>query len=416
MFLKKKLIHEDPYKQETKISELEVPETGPLNDVRKLEQISLRLANYDSQMDFLVNFYQFAVDFLTLERLRKIAGLVRYIDWISLTPDSKSPNTKFVAELTTNAKSGGDAITMSIIGESLTKLPKCTTSIMAILKDLSAYQKENYKLNVRNAALAGQTTEVNAAIVKKKMASTMPGVPFYQEFVEELLKEDYSKDGPAMKEAILKALQVAEEKPKATKPKTDYKNILISGLQSIGACSTVMNDVIVKIDENQITLENQKKGFLEKLRQLLRAMTNADPEAIVYELQFIDPKTGSEVWEHLNFNQFRLDLEKKTKIYGRMTGQGPAMAKLKSMTEEQLVGYLERSIKDLQSIHRILTSLDEYFKSSVPREDRDKIKGIKPELATVKNSYVKANQIRHDYSAQKEEEEQMKKLGINPHT
>jgi hypothetical protein len=240
-------------------------------------------------------------------------------------------------------------------------------------------------------------------------------VPFYQEFVEELLKEDYSKDGPAMKEAVLKSLQVAEEKPKAAKQKIDYKNILISGLQSIGSCSTVMSDVLVKIDENQVTLENQRKGFLEKLRQLLRAMTNADPEAVVYELQFIDPKTGSEVWEHLNFNQFRLDLEKKTKIYGRMTGQGPAMAKLKSMTEEQLLGYLERSIKDLQSIHRILTSLDEYFKSSVPREDRDKIKGIKPELATVKNSYVKANQIRHDYSAQKEEEEQMKKLGINPH-
>jgi hypothetical protein len=415
MFLKKKLIHEDPYKQETKISELEVPETGPLNDVRKLEQISLRLANYDSQMDFLVNFYQFAVDFLNLERLRKIVGLVRYIDWVSLTPDSKSPNTKFVAELTANAKSGGDAITLSIIGESLTKLPKCTTAIMGILKDISNYHKEYYKLSVRNAALAGQTTEVNAAVVKKKMASTMPGVPFYQEFIEELLKEDYSKDGPAMKEAILKSLQVAEEKPKTAKPKTDYKNILISGLQSIGASAVVMNDIIVKIDENQTTLENQKKGFLEKLRQLLRAMTNADPEAIVYELQFIDPKTGSEVWEHLNFNQFRLDLEKKVKIYSRMTGQGPAMAKLKSMAEEQLLGYLERSVKDLQSIHRILTSLDEYFKSSVPREDRDKIKGIKPELATVKNSYVKANQIRHDYSSQKEEEEQMKKLGINPH-
>ncbi|GHT82559.1 hypothetical protein FACS1894137_01700 [Spirochaetia bacterium] len=30
----------------------------------------------------------------------------------------------------------------------------------------------------------------------------------------------------------------------------------------------------------------------------------------------------------------------------------------------------------------------------------------------MKNAIVKANQRRHDYSAQKEEEEQMKKLGI----
>jgi hypothetical protein len=97
-----------------------------------------------------------------------------------------------------------------------------------------------------------------------------------------------------------------------------------------------------------------------------------------------------------------------------MTGQGPFIAKLKSMTEEQVFAYLERAIKDLQSIHRTLTALDEYYKSSVPREERDKVKGIKPELASIKNCYIKANQIRHDYSSRKEEEEQMKKLGINP--
>jgi hypothetical protein len=41
------------------------------------------------------------------------------------------------------------------------------------------------------------------------------------------------------------------------------------------------------------------------------------------------------------------------------------------------------------------------------------VKGIKPELATIKNAIVRANQDRYEYSAQKEEEEQMKRLGIN---
>ena len=118
--------------------------------------------------------------------------------------------------------------------------------------------------------------------------------------------------------------------------------------------------------------------------------------------------------EQLNFFQFRIDFDKKIKIFGRMTGQSPFIAKLKTMPEEQVFTYLDRAIKDLQAVHRILASLDEYFKSSVPREERDKIKGIKPDLAAVKNCFVKANQIRHDYSAQKEEEEQMKKLGIQP--
>jgi len=414
MFLKKKLINVDPYKEETKISELAVPETGPFNEAKRLEEISLRLASYDSQMDFLVNFYQFAVDYLNLERIRKIIGLVRYIDWLNLTPDSKALNTKVFAELVNNAKSGGDSLTLSIIGESLTRLPKCTATIMGILRDLTAYQKETYKLGVRNALKGIQASEANPAAIKKKMHAALPGVPFYQEFVEELIKEDFSKDGPAMKEAILKSLQMAAEKPKAAKPKTSYKDILISGIQALGASASVLGEIGQKVDENQTVLENQKKGLWEKLRLLFRSMVNSNPEEIVYELQFIDQATGVEMHEQLNFFQFRIDFDKKIKIFGRMTGQSPFIAKLKTMPEEQVFTYLDRAIKDLQAVHRILASLDEYFKSSVPREERDKIKGIKPDLAAVKNCFVKANQIRHDYSAQKEEEEQMKKLGIQP--
>jgi hypothetical protein len=414
MFLKKKLINEDPYKQDTKISELAVPEVGAFNEAKRMEQLSLRLANYDSQLDFLVNFYQFAVDFMNLERIRKIVGLVRYVDWINLTPDSKSPNTQAVSVLTNNAKTGGDSLTLSIIGESLSKLPKCTSSIIGILRDLSTYHKEFYKLNVRNAIAGMQASEVNAVNIKKKMNTAMPGTPFYQEFIEELVKEDYSKDGPAKREEILKSLKVAEEKPKTAKPKASYRDILIGGINALGSATAVLNEVAQKIDENQTVMESQKKGFFEKLRQLFRAMSNSDPEEVVYELQFIDQATGAEQREQLHFFQFRTDFEKKIKIYSRMTGTGPFIAKLKSMAEDQVFAYLERAIKDLQSVHRTLTSLDEYFKSSVPREERDKIKGIKPELASIKNCYIKANQIRHDYSARKEEEEQMKKLGINP--
>jgi hypothetical protein len=84
------------------------------------------------------------------------------------------------------------------------------------------------------------------------------------------------------------------------------------------------------------------------------------------------------------------------------------------MGEEQLITILERAIRDVQSLHRTLTALDEYFKAEAPREDRGKIKGIRPELAAIKNAIIKSNQLRHEYSAQEEEEEQMRRLGINP--
>ena len=416
MFLKKKLINEDPYKQEAKISELEIPDTGPFNEAKKLEQISLRLANYDNQLDFLVNFCQFGVDYLNLERLRRILGLVRFIDWVNLTPDSQSVNTKMVAEFVNNAKSGADPLNLSIIGESLTKLPKCTAAALKILKDLATYHKEIYKLNARAALGEMSAAETATANIKKKMSSQMPGVPFIQEYIEEMVKEDYSKDGPSLKEAVLKLLQVAEEKPKVVKPQVSYKDILLDGIQAIGSAASIMTESAQKMDENQIVMENRKKSFWEKLLKLIRAMLRSDPEEVLVELVYIDQEKGTSTRENLNFHQFRADLDKKIKILTGMGSRGPVMTKLAAMKEEQITGYLERTIRDVRNIFKILTALDDYFKSAAPREDRGKIKGIKPELASIKNCILRANQLRYEYSAAKEEEEQMKRLGINPDT
>ena len=218
IYLKKKLINEDPYKQETKISELEVPETGPFPEAKRTEELSLRLSNFDSQLDFLVNFYQLGVDFLNLERIKRIVGLVRFIDWISFSPDSQSINTRSVAEMTALSKAGVDSITLSIIGECLTLLSKSTIAVMTVLKDLNSYYREAYKLNVRqNITQNMSANDANAANIRKKLPGAIPGVPFYQELIDEIIKEDYSKDGPGLREAVLKSLKVADTKPKAAK-------------------------------------------------------------------------------------------------------------------------------------------------------------------------------------------------------
>jgi len=414
IYLKKKLINEDPYKQETKISELEIPETGPFNEAKRLEQVSLRLSSYDSQLDFLVNFYQLEVDFLNLERIKRIVGLVRYIDWINLSPDAQSLNTKAVAELTNQSKIGVDAITLSIIGESLTRLSKSTVAIMNIIKNLTLYYKESYKLNVRKSITQSMpASEANAANIKKKFSSAMPGVPFYQELIDELIKEDYSKDGAGIKEAILRSLKVEENKPKALKAPVNFKNILLDGIVVIGGASNALNEIALKLDENEAVMENRKKGFIETIKDLIRQLKHSEPEEVVYTVEYMDATKSIPTKEKIGFHQFREEMDKKTKMLSSFV-RGTAYMKLSKMNEEQIIGYLEKNIKDVQALHRTLNALDDFFKSNVVTEDREKIKGIKPELSTIKNSFVKANQLRYEYSAQKEEEEQLKHLGVNP--
>jgi len=321
--------------------------------------------------------------------------------------------TKLVAEMTAHAKVGVDTLTLSIIGESLNKLNKVTVSSMNILKDLNIYYRENYKLNIRlNVTKDMSAGDANLDNIRKKVHSALPGTPFYKELVDEIIKEDYSESGMDLRDTVLNALRVVENKQKATKAVVNFKNILLDGIIVIGGASVSFNEIIAKLQENQTVMDSRKKSFFEAVKELIRQITNAEPEEVIYTVECMDVTKGVPVKERVNFHRFMDEIEKKTKILSSFV-RGPAYNKLSAMTEEQIIGYLEKNIKDVQTYHRILGSLDDFFKTNVQQEDRGKIKGIKPELSALKNTYIKANQLRYDYSAQKEAEEQMKRLGAS---
>jgi len=414
IYLKKKLIDEDPYKQETKISELEVPDTSPLIEAKRIEQLSIRLSNFDSQLDFLVNFYQLGVDFLNLDRIKRIVGLVRYIDWVSFSPDSQSAITKSVADMTNQSKQGVDTLTLSIIGENVSRLSKTTAASMGILKELNVYYRECYKLDIRQkisqAMSAGEATPEN---IKKKMSSAMPGSPFYKELVEEIIKEDYTGSGADLKDVILASLKVKEDKAKVVKQVINYKKILLDGIITIGGASASLTEINTKLVDNQAVLDSRKKNFFQAIKELIRQITNAEPEEVIYTIEVMDQAKGVAVKEKISFHQFTGELDKKIRILSSFV-RGNAYNKLSAMSEEQIIGYLEKNIKEVTNLHKTLGAIDDFFKGNVETTERDKIKGIKPELSALKNTYVKANQLLYEYNAQREEEEQMKNLGISP--
>ena len=82
------------------------------------------------------------------------------------------------------------------------------------------------------------------------------------------------------------------------------------------------------------------------------------------------------------------------------------------MEENKALDFLNNQIGDCSRINMQLGALDEYFKNSVNAVNRSKVKGIKMELTAIKNILVKTNQHRAEYVAFREEQEQMRKLGI----
>ena len=415
IYLKKGLIKEDPYKAEAKIGELEVPLSTPFSDLERLEQLTKRLANYDNQLDFLVNFYQFSAEFLNLDRIKRIVGLVKYIDWVHLTPDAQGPMTKVVAEMTNQIKLGADPLTMSVISESLAHLNRSFNPLMGHIRTLTEYQREAYKLDLRDVtSKMSQSDAANIQQIRKKFVSVKSGTPFYPDLVEEVIREDHSPDGPVLREAVLKKLQLAEEKPKEVKIQVSFKGILIDGIMGLGGTVQSLSEILTKLDENVAILEDEKSGFIQKVKKLIQQMMNKEPEPVIYDLEYTDPVKGIPVKERVNYNSFRSDMERKIRTLSPMVSRGGAAGKLESMQEEQLVGFLERNIREIQVLHKTLNALDDFFKAEVAKENREKIKGIKPELGAIKNAIVRANTKRFEYNAQKEEEEQLKRLGVKP--
>jgi hypothetical protein len=258
---------------------------------------------------------------------------------------------------------------------------------------------------------AGEATLGN---IKKKFNSVMPGRPFYPDLIEELIKEDYSEDGPALREKVLKNLRVAEDKPKLEKQQVSFKQVLIEGLHVVGNIGNTLQEIAPKIDENEETLASRKKSLMEKIRRLIQQIMGREPDPVVFELKYMDPVRGTQVRDRINYTNFRADMDKRTRLLGGYAARGTVSQKLAAMSEEQLTQILDRLIRDMQNTHKILSAMDDFFKAGAADGEREKIKGIKPELAAMKNAIVRANQIRHEYSARKEEEEQMRRLGIAP--
>jgi hypothetical protein len=412
MLLTKGMVKEDPYRQDVQIGEIQIPETAAFSEAEKDKQLTIRLSHYDIQLDVLVNFYQFNTTYFTLDRIKRVLGLIKYIDWINLTPDSSSPITRAVAEMTNQLRRGTDALGVGGIIGLIQRLARLSRSILAALKILFDFNREVYKFEVRTAVSSRipQGKSPSVGDIKKHVAASMPGEPIYTELLEELIKEDYSSMGPELQQRILQSMKVAEDKQETGTQEVSFKHFLVEGVQIMSGLAPILLEIGIKLDANEGILANRKLSLWDKIKRLLAQMVNKEPEPVVYEVVY-QYSGSSPVRELVNFDQLRSKIAKKAKQFS--SAQNMTLAKINALGDEQLTNFLDQGIKDIQSLYKILNAVDDYFKQKVDPKDRDRIKGIKPELSTLKNSYIKANQRRSDYTLLKEEAEQLKKLDID---
>lgn len=420
---KKALIEPDPYKKDKKISNIVSPENTEFNDTERAMVLGIRFSDYENMLDFICNYMRFSVDQLTIDRIKKLLELNNSFNWSNLSMNSQKPNTRAMAYCITQIKTNAVPLTLAVVNDSLTKTISALDEINEILRGLADFQKERYKAEIRqnilrnpgfNKAKAASSTGAMLMEIKRMFPACMPKRPFVQDLVAEIIQENIGANKDELRSRLFASLEVRVEREEKKEVTVDTHEVLMDAVRSLGAMSDQYEIVLGKIAENHINLQNSHNTFMEKVKVFMRQVFGMSEPKVDYDITITDKQTGTKRKEKINYNEFVENLSKRARYYASISvKQNANYAKINGQKDETILEFLNKQIIENNKMQTILAALDEYFKNAVPPTEKTKMKGIKMELTSLKNSLVKTNQQRSDYTSLLEEQVQMKKLGID---
>lgn len=421
-FLEKKaLITPDPYKLDKKISDIELPDSSQFVESERSVVMGQRFSDYESTLDFLCNYYKFSVAHISLANIKKLVDLANSFLWNSFTVNSNKINTRVLAGLVFEAKQNSDGLTASMISDSLSKASQAQSEILSVLKDYTDFQRELYKGNIRKNVMTssgfdiGKALESPAAEVAmiKKNFSAMGKVPFYNELVEEIALEDQSPKKADLQARTLQKLNVDKKKESKDSKKVDTKAFLMLAVAVLGSTPPLLLQIAQKVQENHDVLESERNTFMDKLKRVFRKAFGLAEKPVIYTVTIEDSTTGAKHHEKIVYQDFIKEIATKARRYNAVAQKNSAgYKKVYSLPDEKILDFVSNQITECNKLLINLNALDSFFKSAAAPTNKAKIKGLKIDLTSLKNSIIKTNQHRAEYIAYVEEEEQMKKLGI----
>jgi hypothetical protein len=240
------LIHPDPYKLETRISEIATIETSQFTENEDAVVLGKRFSDYEMMLDFICTYFRFTVENITLNRIKVLLDLNQAFDWTNLSPNSPKSNTRALANALTKARTNAPAVTISLINDSQEKCSKCCQLITNYLSELAEFQKELYKGNLRkdifehpdfdkSKAFSSPEAEMNE--IKRLFMKTTGKKTFYSDLVQEIISEDQSPDRENLRKRLLDKLEIKIQEAKKESRTINPHDLLMSAVFSLGVLS-----------------------------------------------------------------------------------------------------------------------------------------------------------------------------------
>lgn len=424
VLLRKGLIQEDPYKYDERISEIQPPPDTPFMDSEKHTQVSIRLSKLESQLDFLNSYGSFDLESMTLKQIKNMLALTRYVKWSNLNETSTHLLTRTLAEYVARLRSDSDPLSSGIAKDAHEQILRASKKILEALKDTANYQKERFKLTLREEVFPqmnlspAQATGKREETIKqmaRRYASLHPKEPFFQELAGEVLDEDFGPNGDSLKQEVLERIrpQAKAREEKRTGGER-LQPLLMEAVKTLAGASRPLDDLAGRIEDNVVIYEQKPKGAFQRFKEWILRVSNQETVSRNYDVEFLDETTGTVHTETINVDQLLADLRKRARLYGALLNRASATyQKVANASENQLYQFLEKHGEELFVAHRRVTSIDTFIRTEVSREKRNQLRAMQVSLSNLKETLMKANKKRHDYLSRKEEAEQLKRLGVD---
>jgi len=422
ILLKKGLIIQDPYKYDEKLTDIEPVSTESFPDSERLNEMSTRLAQFMTRLDYLNNYVLISVDSLDFNRIKSLLNFLKFINWENLSLNHTESNQRSMAYFVSRAQTADDPLTTGLVRDCVNQLNQIQKRLIEHFKRLTFFKREEYKAFLRSS-LENTFREIKDSnpnnfeesikIVRKDFTTHIKGQPFIPELVKEILLEDDPHQGPALRSELLKKLTVELPKKKVIKTPNDFRPILLETLRQLSNVGPPLESAKAKLVHNSTIIEEKQGGFGSQLSSWFRSIFGRKNEPKIYEVEIYDTQVALRRPELLDFDQFILEVTKEIKILGALGIKNSTLyLNLTEKPDKEIVDFVNTHFIDLSKIAEKILALDEFFKVEVPKPKKNAIKGTKLEVMQIKTFLSNANKNKLEYLSAVEEIEQLKRLGI----
>ncbi len=424
VFLEKSLIQEDQYNYEQKISNLKPPPSDPFPESDLFNQMNLRLSGFMAQLDFLNNFFFLSPESLDLKTIKNILGLIDYFHWHDLSATSSHVMTRSITGYLERIRQTNDAMAVNIIANSMKVLKEQQKTIKVMLKKISVYAKQNYKLMARINVISDVTLDPNRVqtdhsgtlqAIKFEFPVKWQGAPFYKELIEEILLEDFGPQKETLRQENLKSLEVTQKivKKKKKNLNNDLKKELMNVMAEMAKAYIPLETIITRMDDNSRLMDENPKSFSQKLSRWFTRVMLKKIE-VFYDIQVSELGQGKKK-ERLNFTSYINWLRMKASFYKSLNNpNSSSYIRASESSMEDLEEFLAKNQQEMKRILNRVSTLEMFFKEAAEGDVKKKVKGYKAELSQLKGIISKVITGLKEYQVRQEEMEQLKNLGIDP--